>query len=58
MARFAVLFRCIGSALCAKGLKALVGLVPFGESLYDIAEETWRKYRDQPHQELSADLEG
>jgi len=52
MAQFAVLFRCIGSALCAKGLKALVGLVPFGESLYEIAEETWKQFRQHHHDQL------
>jgi TPR repeat protein len=58
MARFAVLFRCLGAALCAKGIKALVGVVPFGEALYDVAEETFKQYR-QHHQEqaLRAELE-
>jgi len=50
MAQFAVLFRCIGSALCSKGIKALVGLVPFAESLFEIAEETWKQYRHHHHE--------
>ncbi len=41
MARLRVLFRCIGEAVYAKGLKALMSLVPFGESIYDIAEEAY-----------------
>src|SRR5947207_997655 len=49
MAAFADLFRCIGSAVCTKGIKALVGLVPFGESLFEIAEETWKQFRQNHH---------
>jgi serine/threonine protein kinase len=41
MSRIRVLFRCIGEAVYAKGLKALMSLVPFGEAIYDIAEETY-----------------
>src|SRR5262249_7427926 len=56
--RFGVLFRSLGSALCAKGLKALAGAVPFGEALYEIAEETWKQYRERRQEEaLRADLE-
>ena len=37
MAQWRVWFQCIAQAVCAGGLRALAGLVPLGEALYDIA---------------------
>src|SRR4051812_6465276 len=45
MARLRVLFRCIGEAVLLKGPRALLGMIPFGEGLYDIAEEAWSRVR-------------
>ena len=40
-----LLLRCIGEAVVARGLKALAGLVPMGEQIYNIAEEVIERYR-------------
>jgi hypothetical protein len=45
MAKLGVLFRCIGEAVCVKGPRALLSLVPFGDVLYDIAEETYERLK-------------
>jgi hypothetical protein len=29
--------RCVGEALVAQGMRGLMGLVPFGEQVYDVA---------------------
>ncbi len=42
-----VLFKCIGQAICANGLQALAGLVPFGGAVYEIVEDAWKKLREQ-----------
>jgi hypothetical protein len=36
-----VLFRCIAAAVCFKGPKALLHLVPLGDVVYDIAEAAY-----------------
>jgi hypothetical protein len=45
MAKLRVLLRCIGAAVCVKAPRALLSLVPLGEYLYDVAEETYRLLR-------------
>src|SRR5262245_14462182 len=40
-------FRCIGEAICAKGMKALMSLVPFGDAIYDIASETYERLKKE-----------
>src|SRR5262245_30795882 len=45
MSRMRLFFRCIGEAVCARGLKAVMTLVPFGEAIYEIAEETYRRLK-------------
>jgi molecular chaperone DnaK len=45
MARFGVLFRCLAEAICARGLRALVGLVPFGDVLFEVASDTLERLR-------------
>ena len=42
-----VLFRCLGAAVCARGVRALVGAVPFGEVLYDVAADSLERFRQE-----------
>src|SRR5947209_20115801 len=58
MARWKVLFKCIGQAVCANGVKALVGLVPFGGAVYDIADDACRRLREEKQEEQLRDLVG
>src|SRR4051794_28109123 len=46
MAGFFQLFRCIGEAFCARGLRVLAEAVPLGGAVYDIAELAWQRYND------------
>jgi serine/threonine protein kinase len=46
-----VLFRSIGEAICAKGLRGLAGVVPFGEVLYDVAANALDRLRQQQRAE-------
>ena len=48
MASFKILLRSIGEAVCAKGLRALAGAIPFGEVLYDVAVRDGRITRCRP----------
>ena len=59
MAWAKVLFRSIAEAICAQGLRGLLGAVPFGDVFYEVADNAWdrfRKYQDQA--EDRAMLEG
>ncbi len=47
MARWMVWLKCVGKALCNKGGKALAGLLPFGDSLYEITEEVIENLRHE-----------
>jgi hypothetical protein len=60
IARWAVWLKCIGQAVVNKGLKALVGLVPFGESFYDIAADANERVKreEQREDERRAALQG
>jgi serine/threonine protein kinase len=49
-----MLLRCIGEAVCVKGPKALLSMVPFGEVLYDIAEETYKRFKRASEEEQRA----
>jgi serine/threonine protein kinase len=51
MARMKVLFRCIGEAVCAHGLRGLAGVVPFGEVVYDVAREVLERFRQYQDEE-------
>jgi len=51
MARLKVLFRCIGEAVCAQGLRGLAGVVPFGEVVYDVAREVLERFRHYQDEE-------
>lgn len=42
-----VMLRCVGAAVCARGMRALAGAVPFGEVLYDVAADSWQHFREQ-----------
>ncbi|HEY7156703.1 MAG TPA: protein kinase [Gemmataceae bacterium] len=42
-----VLLRCIGAAICAKGMRALAGAVPFGEVVYEVAAESLERFRQE-----------
>src|SRR5215469_10526908 len=42
-----VLLRCIGAAVCAKGVRALAGAVPFGDVVYDVAAESLERFRQE-----------
>ncbi|NBO93821.1 MAG: hypothetical protein EBV06_16160, partial [Planctomycetia bacterium] len=33
-------FRCVGEAIAARGMRCLLGVVPFGEHIYDICSDT------------------
>src|SRR5439155_26940663 len=58
MARLKVLFRCIGEAVCAHGLRGLAGVVPFGEVVYDVAREALERFRCyQDEEQLRAALQ-
>ncbi|MBV9126425.1 MAG: hypothetical protein JO112_24010, partial [Planctomycetes bacterium] len=46
MAWAQVLLRSIGEALCAKGLRGLAGVVPFGEVVFDVAVCALERFRE------------
>lgn len=53
-----LLLQCIGEAIVAKGMRGLMGFVPFGELVYDLAEETLARYRNAcQDQNLAASVE-
>jgi eukaryotic-like serine/threonine-protein kinase len=59
MARWKVWLRCIGKAVCNKGLRALAGLVPFGDGVYDIAADAYERFReDRMEEEIHEAIEG
>jgi hypothetical protein len=51
MARWRVWLKCIAQAVVNKGLKGLVGLVPFGESLYDVAADAVERINKEQQRE-------
>jgi hypothetical protein len=56
MPRLRILLRCVGQAVCARGLKALVGVLPFGEVLYDVAADALDRLRREAGEEPQAVL--
>src|ERR1700722_1320478 len=59
MPGFAHFLRCVGNAVVKNGGRALAGLVPFGEVLYEIATSAYEGYReDHGEAGLRADLQG
>jgi len=58
MAGFRVLLRCVGAAVAAQGLRGLVGLIPFGDRLYDIASDAFERFRTQAREsEMQAQVQ-
>jgi serine/threonine protein kinase len=51
------LFRCLGQAVCARGLRALVGAIPFGEAVCDIAADAYERLRRESDEEKLAAVE-
>jgi hypothetical protein len=50
--------RCVGEAVVAQGMRGLMGLVPFGEQIYDVAANAIERYRElRREQRLAADLQ-
>jgi formylglycine-generating enzyme required for sulfatase activity len=50
--------RCVGKAVVKHGLRALAGLVPMGDSLYDIASDAWVEYnRENVDEQLRAEIQ-
>src|SRR5262245_50707407 len=56
MAGFFQLFRCIGEAFCARGLRVLADVVPLGGAVYEVAEYAWQRYNDMGRDEEVAQL--
>lgn len=54
MSKLKLFLRCVGEAVCAKGLKALCSLVPMGEFLFEIAEHTYERMREHSQEEQLA----
>ena len=50
MARWRIWFECLGKAFCAGGVRALMGLVPLGEVLYEIASHALGQLRERSPQ--------
>ncbi len=50
--------RCVGEAVVAQGMRGLVGLVPFGDRVYDIAGDAVARYRAaRKEAQIAADAE-
>src|SRR5688500_15248287 len=50
------LFKCISLAVLARGPRALIGFIPFGELLYNIAADALKRLRTKPDAEVNAEL--
>ncbi len=58
MARWGKMFHCVAAAVCGRGLKGLLGLIPYGEVLYDIGEDALRRWRQiESEEQMRAGLE-
>jgi serine/threonine protein kinase len=58
MAGFVHFLRCVGKAVVKHGLRGLAGLVPMGDSLYDIACDALTGYRrDNADEEMRAEIQ-
>ena len=50
--------RCVGEAIVAQGMRGLMGLVPFGEQVFDVAANAIERYRHaRLEQQLPADVQ-
>src|SRR5262245_46991569 len=57
MGRLRAFFQCLGAAVCNKGLRGLIGAVPFGEAVFDIAADAWERLRRNHEDEQFAALD-
>src|SRR5437763_16745432 len=46
MVRWKKLFRCVGKALLAEGLQALVAEIPFGGFVFNVARGAWNDWHE------------
>src|SRR4051794_13908605 len=46
--------RCVGQAVVAQGLRGLAGVVPFGEQVYDVAADAFKRWRALPQTDQAA----
>ncbi|MFO0878116.1 MAG: family 16 glycoside hydrolase [Gemmataceae bacterium] len=53
MPGYQILIRCVGEAVAAHGLKCMLGVVPFGERLYEIANDAHNRYKRECNAEES-----
>jgi serine/threonine protein kinase len=51
MSRLRFFLRCVGQAVCSKGLKALCSLVPMGEAVFEIAEDAYQRIKSGAKEE-------
>lgn len=51
MPRLRLLLRCIGEAVCVKGIKILAHAVPFGDIAYEVASEAWVRLRKHANEQ-------
>jgi hypothetical protein len=50
--------RCLGEALMAQGMRGLLGIVPFGEQVYEVAANAIDRYRElRREKHLAADIQ-
>jgi hypothetical protein len=56
MASWLKVLGCIGRAVVAKAPKALLGMIPFGELLWDVAEDALGRMREMPDEEVRGAL--
>jgi formylglycine-generating enzyme required for sulfatase activity len=58
MGRVLNFFKCVGQAVVGQGLRALAGLMPFGEALWNIAEDAGKRLKQQQSDtEVRAEVE-
>ncbi len=51
-------FRCVGQAVVGKGIRGLIGELPLGEFLYDVAVDAWERWHAHRREaELRAELQ-
>jgi formylglycine-generating enzyme required for sulfatase activity/serine/threonine protein kinase len=50
--------QCVGQAIQARGMRGLLGFVPFGEQLYEVAADAVKRYKEQRRErQMAADLQ-
>jgi formylglycine-generating enzyme required for sulfatase activity/serine/threonine protein kinase len=51
VAAWKVWLQCLGEAVCARGLRALVGAIPFADAVLDVAGDAVQRLRGRQHEE-------